>query len=110
MPQPTNRNSMLRSVLVLLAGMSIVAAIPAVVVAAPFNDETKTELAPNNRQPVPPPAHADINEPPKPKLFPKPSETGVSPPPPTLNDLEEQTEGEEGAKGELGLQIRADAT
>jgi defect-in-organelle-trafficking protein DotC len=46
-----------------------------------------------------------------PKLFPQPADVnGVSPPPPVLADLQDQTLGEEAKTGELGLQIRGDAT
>jgi defect in organelle trafficking protein DotC len=108
MPLPTNRNKMYRyvSVLILVALLAIL--ISGVAKAAPFNDDSKAALTNDNKPPLPP-ARSDLNPPVAPKLFPKPSETGVSPPPPVLADLEEQTQGEEGRNDQLGLQIRGDA-
>ncbi len=102
MPQPTNRNKPMRVSGILFLGSVLLAGLaPAAVTAAPFSSENNPTLERTN-----------INQSDKPRLFDseKPSETtGVSPAPPTLEELQNQTQGEEAKADQLGLQIRAEA-
>jgi len=100
MPLPIDHNKPMRFRASTLLAAFVVAMAASPSYAAPFNGD-------NN----PAPAHENINHAPSQKQakIVQPDD-GISPPPPVLADLEEQTQGDEPNKGEqLGLQIRADA-
>lgn len=99
MPQPINRSKLMRThyLLLVIAGLGFLT--PAALSAAPFGNE--------NNPTVP---HTNFNHPEQVKpLFPKKDEGGPSPPPPVLEDLQNQTQGDEEKANDLGLKIRADA-
>jgi defect-in-organelle-trafficking protein DotC len=100
MPLPTSRNKRMRGFgVVLLAAAVLAMAVPAV--ASPFSDESNANIRTNINQ------HPLVIKPPP--SLPSKSEGGVSPPPPVLEDLQDQTIGDEAKAGEMGLRIRADA-
>lgn len=104
MPQPTNRNKPMRvSGFFLLTMTLAIHAFPAMLSAAPFGNESnpmapKEDVASNiNPKDVPQP------------LTPKKNDDGTSPPPPSLEELQSQTKGDEAKADDLGLKIRSDA-
>ena len=103
MPLPTDRSKPMKNVRTCsLAVMSLALSLVAVEVqAAPFQDEANPIKA--ERSNINP---ADMPKP----LFPEhKNDDGPSPPPPLLNELQEQSKGEELKGDQLGLQIRGDA-
>lgn len=100
MPQPTSRNKPMRVSQLFLTGVLIAAtACPLALQAAPFNDESNPMKVQSNINPQ------NVPQP----LQPKREDTVYSPPPPMLDELQNQTKGEEAKADDLGLKIRSDA-
>lgn len=102
MPQPTSRNSIMAvsRTFWLAVSLAAFAAAPIAANAAPFNDETNPMT----------PAHTNFNQTDVPLPHqPQKNAEGYSPVPPTLDELQSQTKGEEAKAEDLGLRIRSDA-
>ena len=99
MLQPTNHNKPMRlSGYLLLATITAATAAPSLLLAAPFGNESNP-MARTNINPVNTPQ----------PLLPKKNVDGPSPPPPALEELQNQSKGEEAKADDMGLKIRSDA-